>query len=231
MKVFITGATGWVGSAVVAELLKSGHQVTGLVRSRDKAATLTASGAVALPGTLDDLTLLRQAAQAADAVIHTAFNHDFSRFAQSAQQGRLAIETLGGALKGSTRPLLVTAGLAHLTPGRVATEQDVAPTEPRYPRQSEAAAMALVAQGVRAGIVRLAASVHGSGDHDFIAALVSLAREKGVSAFLDDGQNVGRACTVLTPRVCIGWCWSKTIPSLFTMPLPTKASPARLLPR
>lgn len=189
MKVFITGATGWVGAAVVAELLKAGHQVTGLVRSGDKAAALTASGAVALPGTLDDLDLLRDAAQAADAVVHTAFNHDFSRFAESAQQDRRAIETLGSALKGSTRPLLVTAWLAHLTPGRFATEQDVAPTDPGYPRQSEAAAMALAEQGVRAGIVRLAASVHGSGDHGFIAALVRLAREKGVSAFLDDGLN------------------------------------------
>lgn len=189
MKVFVTGATGWVGSAVVAELIHSGHQVTGLVRSSDKAAALTASGAAALHGTLDDLDLLRRAASEADAVVHTAFNHDFSRFAQSAQQDRIAIETLGSVLKGTPRPLLVTAGLAHIAPGRVATEQDVAPAELGYPRQSEAAANALTAQGVRACIVRLAASVQGSGDHGFIAAMIALAREKGVSAYLGDGQN------------------------------------------
>ena len=150
MRVFVTGATGWVGSAVVGELVGAGHRVTGLARSDDKAAALAASGADVRRGTLDDLDLLSGAAAAADAVIHTAFNHDFSRFAENARQDQRAIETLGSALHGSDRPLLVTSGLALLTPGRVATELDVPSSDPSFPRRSEAAARALAAQGVRA---------------------------------------------------------------------------------
>lgn len=118
MHVFVTGATGWVGSAVVEELLGAGHEVTGLARFDDKAAALAATGARVIRATLDDLDALRRAASEADAVIHTAFNHDFSRFAENAEQDRRAIETLGSALEGSGRPLLVTSGLARLVPGR-----------------------------------------------------------------------------------------------------------------
>ncbi len=189
MHIFVTGATGWVGSAVVGELVGAGHRVTGLARSDDKAAALAALGADVLRGTLDDLDALRRAASTADAVIHTAFNHDFSRFAENARQDRRAIETLGGALEGSQRPLIVTSGVALLAPGRVATEADVAPSDPSYPRKSEAAARALAQHGVRAATVRLAPSVHGLGDHGFIPILVRLAREKGVSAYIGEGLN------------------------------------------
>jgi nucleoside-diphosphate-sugar epimerase len=187
MHVFVTGATGWVGSAVVEELLGARHRVTGLARSEDKAAALAATGAQVLRGTLDDLDVLHSAASAADAVIHTAFNHDFSRVAENAEQDRRAIETLGSALEGSERPLLVTSGLARLAPGRVATEADT--PEPSVNRKSEAAARALAERGVRAASVRLAPSVHGLGDHGFIPILIGIARQKGLAAYLGEGLN------------------------------------------
>ncbi|CAN5469766.1 SDR family oxidoreductase [soil metagenome] len=189
MHVFVTGATGWVGSAVVEDLIGAGHRVTGLARSAAKATALAATGATVLHGTLDDLDLLRDAASAADAVIHTAFNHDFSKMAENGAQDARAIEVLGSALQGSDRPLLVTSGVALVAPGRVATEADVPPPNPSWPRRSEEAARALAARGVRAASVRLAPSVHGLGDHGFVPILIRLAREKGVAAYLDDGQN------------------------------------------
>lgn len=187
MKIFVTGATGWVGSAVVREFLAHGHRVTGLVRSLDKASALAATGAQVLNGTLDDTGLLHEAAAASDAVVHTAFHHDFSKFAESAQQDRRAIEVLGEALAGSSRPLLVTSGLARIAQGRQATEEDL--PNALSARQSEAAAQALAALGVRAATVRLAPSVHGLGDHGFVPMLIGLARETGVSAYLGEGLN------------------------------------------
>lgn len=189
MRIFITGATGWVGSAVVEDLVDAGHEVMGLARSDAKAATLAATGARILRGTLDDLDALHGAASAADAVIHTAFNHDFSRFAENAEQDRRAIEILGSALEGSDRPLLVTSGVALLAPGRLATEADVLPSDPSFPRRSEAAAVGLAERGVRAATIRLSPSVHGIGDHGFIPILIALARETGVAAYIGDGLN------------------------------------------
>ncbi|WP_395370591.1 SDR family oxidoreductase [Komagataeibacter diospyri] len=185
MHVFVTGATGWVGSAVVQDLIGAGHQVTGLARNDEKAARLAASGATVLRATLDDLDALKNAASEADAVIHTAFNHDFSKFPESAAQDQRVIEALGSALEGSKHPLLVTSGLSGLPAG--ATEADL--PDPASPRRSEVAAWALKERGVRVATVRLAPSVHGIGDHGFIPIAIRLAREKGVSAYIDDGQN------------------------------------------
>lgn len=185
MHVFVTGATGWVGSAITQDLIAAGHQVTGLARSTDKAARLIAAGAQVVQASLDDLKVLSAAAGAADAVVHTAFNHDFANFQASCEQDRRVIETLGQALLGSGRPLLVTSGLLGLPRG--ATESDV--PSPGSPRLSEAAARSLAERGGKVATIRLAPSVHGVGDHGFIPILVRLARETGVSAYLEGTEN------------------------------------------
>nr|WP_314526202.1 SDR family oxidoreductase [uncultured Pseudomonas sp.] len=185
MHVFVTGATGWVGSEVVKDLLNAGYLVTGLARADDKAQALAATGAKVLRGTLDDLDTLRRAAWTADAVIHTAFNHDFSRFIENCEQDRRVIEAFESVLRGSDTPLIVTSGLSGLPCGAVEADLPNAAS----PRQSEAAARALAARGVRAATVRLAPSVHGVGDHGFLPILIRLARETGVSAYIGDGQN------------------------------------------
>lgn len=185
MHVFVTGATGWVGSAVVDDLIEAGHTVTGLARDPEKAAALAWKGAHVVRATLEDDDALRGAAAEADAVIHTAFNHDFSRFLESAAQDQHVIGILGSALAGSRRPLLVTSGLLGLPRG--ATEADI--PNPGSPRKSEVAARALAERGICAATVRLAPSVHGLGDYGFVPLLIRMAREKGVSAYIDDGSN------------------------------------------
>lgn len=190
MRVFVTGATGWVGSAVVKDLVASGHQVLGLCRDEAKAAALRAAGAEVMMGSLEDLDGLKRGASACDGVAHLAFNHDFSRWVENGQDERRAIAAIGDALEGTQKPLVATSGVALLMPGQVASEE----TQRRrgadtLPRDPESAVEALQARGIRATLVRLAPTVHGIGDKGFVPSLIGIAREKGVAAYIGDGSN------------------------------------------
>jgi nucleoside-diphosphate-sugar epimerase len=191
MRIFVTGATGFIGSATVQDLLDAGHEVVGLARSDEAAAALARAGAEAHSGSLDDLDSLRRGAAAADGVIHTAFVHDFSQMENAGRLDHRAVEALGAELEGSDRPLAIASGIALVSPGRLATEEDAAdpagPGSIRVP--SEQTALALASRGVRSSVVRLGASVHGEGDHGFVPVLVDVARRTGVSGYVGDGTN------------------------------------------
>lgn len=187
MRVFVTGATGFIGFATVKELLGAGHEVLGLSRSDAGAEALQAAGAEVLRGTLDDLDVLRKGAATTDGVIHLAFIHDWANFRKSCEADRKAIEAMGEELKGTEKPLLVTSGTATLAQGRASTEQDAPlPVTEAYPRASEATAMALAEQGVKASVVRLP-QVHDPKKQGLVSYLVMIAKEKGASAYIGDG--------------------------------------------
>jgi nucleoside-diphosphate-sugar epimerase len=186
MRVFVTGATGFIGGVIVPDLIAAGHTVLGLSRAEAGARTLAAVGADVHRGELEDLDGLRLAASQCDAVIHAGFNHDFSRFAQSCEEDRLVIEAIGDVLDGTDKPFVVTAGIPAVA-GRPATEDDP-PVAGDSPRVSEQTAAALAASGVRASVVRLP-QVHDRNKHGLASFLIEIARAKGVSAYVDDGQH------------------------------------------
>jgi nucleoside-diphosphate-sugar epimerase len=201
MRIFVTGASGWIGSAVVPELIGAGHKVVGLARSDASAAALTTAGAEVQRGTLDDLDVLRDATAATDGVIHLAFKHELAfsgDFQGAADADRLAVEAMGDVLSGSDRPFVLASGLLGLTPGRVASERDgnePAPavaamgTGPSARLATAQFTLGLASSGVRSSVMRLPPTNHGEGDNGFMATLVGIAREKGASGYIGDGAN------------------------------------------
>lgn len=189
MRIFVTGASGWIGSAVVPELLAAGHEVLGLARSARSADTVSSLGATVHRGSLDDLDSLRAGAEQADGVVHLGYHHDFSQMAEAARLDREAIEVFGKVLAGTDGPLLIASGVAGLSSGRPATEED-RPDGSVHPRVANAdVALALADRGVRSLVARFAPTVHGPGDHGFIATLTELARRSGVAGYLGEGTN------------------------------------------
>jgi nucleoside-diphosphate-sugar epimerase len=199
MRIFLTGATGFIGSALVPELISSGHQVLGLTRSDAGAQSLLAAGAEAHRGDLEDLESLRRGAAESDGVIHTAFNHDFSRFVANCEMDRRVIEALGSALRGSDRPLIITSGtgIGSAVPGKLAVEDNVPdPRDPNPRVASELAGASMLESGVNVSVVRLP-QVHNQFKQGLITPAIALARAKGVSAYLGDGLNRWPAVHVL----------------------------------
>ncbi len=191
MRVFLTGANGWVGSVIARDLLDAGHAVVGLVRSKEKAAALAAVGVTPLLGSLRDLDVIRAGAGDADGIIHTAFGLDISKIVELADEDRQAIETFGEMFAGSDRPIVVTSGVGVMPSGETFKEDARPPIIPEFPRASEQTAFVLAGRGLRASVVRLPRSTHGVGErHGFVPMLAAVAREKGVSAYVGDGQNL-----------------------------------------
>ncbi|WP_037617302.1 SDR family oxidoreductase [Streptomyces aureus] len=201
MRVFVTGASGWIGSALVPELIGAGHQVVGLARSEASAAALADAGAEAVSGTLDDLDLLRETAKASDGVIHLAFKHDLAftgAFQDAADADRRAVETFGDALAGSGKPFVIASGLIGVAPGRMSTEEDGRtpdeasahlPGGPRTRMGTAHVTLALADRNVRSSVVRLPPTVHGEGDGGFVPALIGIARAAGVAGYVGDGSQ------------------------------------------
>lgn len=191
MRVFVTGATGFVGSAVIEELWSAGHDVLGLARTDDGAALLASRGIAVHRGELSDVESMAAGARACDGVIHTAFIHDFKDFNAAGETDRLAIEAMGEALAGTGKPLITTSASAHLRPGHLGTEQDAPDPQAkaRHRVASEESTLALAARGVRSAVLRLPPSVHGEGDYGFVPRLIGIARDKGFAAYIGDGEN------------------------------------------
>jgi nucleoside-diphosphate-sugar epimerase len=187
MNIFVTGASGFIGSAVVKELIRAGHQVIGLARSEASAKIIRDAGASVLLGTLEDLEILKQGASQADGIIHTAFIHDFTQYQKAGEVDKTAIQTMGNVLAGTNKPLVVTSGMLGLTPinGFITEESPVG----NSPRPSEATTLALAKAGVHASVVRLPPSVHDKGDKGFIPFIIAQARKNGVSAYPEEGKN------------------------------------------
>ncbi|QGZ65239.1 SDR family oxidoreductase [Paraburkholderia acidisoli] len=190
MRILVTGASGWIGSASVTELIGAGHQVLGMARSDEAAAKIEALGAQVVRGSLDDIASLRDAAAQAEGVVHLGYNHDFSQMAAAAQTDRAAIDAFADVLQGTGGPLLIASGALGLPPGRVGTERDL-PQPGGHPRMETAAyTLGLAERGIRSMVVRFAPTVHGAGgDHGFMAALARIAREKGIAAYIGEGLN------------------------------------------
>jgi len=189
MRIFVTGASGFIGSAIVEDLHAAGHKVVALARSDTSAKVLESLGAEVLRGSLDDLDSLKRGAASSDGVIHCAFVHDFANYANSVKTDQLAIQTLGGVLEGTNRPLVVTCGILGISNNRIVTEQDQANVEVSPRAISEVKTLSFSSKGVRSSVIRLPPSVHGKGEHGFIPILIAIARQKGVSAYIGDGLN------------------------------------------
>ena len=187
MRVFVTGATGWIGGTVARLLLEGGHEVLGVARNDEGAAKLEAAGVPVHRATLEDPASFVAGAEQCDAMVHCAFIHDFSRFAENMEIEKRTIEAVLGALEGTGKPLVISSGLAMLAPGRLATEDDVSADWGRG--ATENLVRAAAGRGVKSAVIRLAPTVHGVGDDGFVPRLIDVARDKGVAAYVGDGAN------------------------------------------